>query len=168
MGSHTISPPNDPVRQILDSLRRVVHGLRVADRAAERAAGLSGAQLFVLSKLDALGPGSINDLAARTITHQSSVSVVAHKLVERGLAARAPSSADGRRVVLRITAAGRKALRAAPEAAQEKLIAAVGKMKPDEQMRLSRLLRTLVAAAGLDQTEPVMFMEEMRHDRKGT
>jgi hypothetical protein len=35
-------------------------------------------------------------------------------------------------------------------------------------MRLSRLLRTLVAAAGLDQTEPVMFMEEMRHDRKGT
>jgi DNA-binding MarR family transcriptional regulator len=150
----------------MDSLRRLVHGLRVFDREAERAAGLSGAQLFVLSRLAAGGAASINELAARTFTHQSSVSVVARKLVERGLAARAPSSGDGRRVELAISTVGRRVLASAPAAAQERLIAAVHRLPPAERDKLAALLEHLVAAAGLGRSRPRLFFEEAAKVKK--
>src|SRR4051812_46537197 len=86
---------NAETRSILNSMRRIVQILRVASRAAEKDVGLSGAQLWVLHKL-AEGPViSLNELAERTCTHQSSVSVVVYGLVERGLVARTRSSSDG-------------------------------------------------------------------------
>jgi DNA-binding MarR family transcriptional regulator len=141
----------------MDSLRRLVHGLRVFDRAAERAAKLSGAQLFVLSRLAAGGAASVNELAERTCTHQSSVSVVARKLADRGLARRARSSDDGRRVRLSITPAGAAALARAPAAAQEKLIAAVRQLPRHERLNLAGGLERLVASAGLGRSPAPLF-----------
>src|SRR4051794_12131990 len=71
---------NAEIRSILNSMRRIVDILRVASRAAEKDVGLSGAQLWVLHKL-AEGPViSLNELAERTCTHQTSVSVVVYGL----------------------------------------------------------------------------------------
>jgi DNA-binding MarR family transcriptional regulator len=159
MGSHEYPPGHDASRAVMDSLRRLVHGLRVFDRAAERSAGLSGAQLFVLSKLAAGGPANINELAQRTCTHQSSVSVVARKLVNRALAARLRVGADARQVRLAITPAGRRALAKAPAAAQDKLIAALARLSPADRRNLGRLLEHLVLEAGLSETEPKLFFE---------
>lgn len=159
MGSHTSS---DTARSVMNSLRSLVHGLRVFDRAAQRATGLSGAQLFVLSRLAAGGAAGINELAERTCTHQSSVSVVAQKLVDRGLAARRHAAADKRRVVLTITPAGRRVLKRAPMAAQDRLIAAVGQIKEPGARKLADLLHQLVSAAGLAGAEPALFFEEKR------
>ena len=159
MGSHT-SPPHDPVRSILDSLRRLVHGIRVYDRAAERATGLSGAQLFVLSRLAAGGPASVNELARRTATHQSSVSVVAHKLVDRDMAACARSPQDARCVEFDLTPAGRRALKRAPKTAQDKLIAAARRLAPRDRSTLARLLARWTELAGLADQKPRMLLED--------
>jgi DNA-binding MarR family transcriptional regulator len=146
----------------MDSLRRLVHGLRVFDRQAEHSTGLSGAQLFVLSRLAAGGAASVNELSERTFTHQSSVSVVAAKLVERGLASKSPSNRDGRRVELTLSPAGRRLLKTAPAAAQEKLVAAVHRLAPPQQDNLAALLEQLVTAAGLGRAKPRLFFEEAR------
>src|SRR4051794_8130303 len=69
------------VRAIMDAIRRIVRVLRVSSRAAEKQVGLSGAQLFVLHKLADTPALSLNELADRTRTHQSSVSVVVQRLV---------------------------------------------------------------------------------------
>ena len=61
---------------IMDALRRVVRALRVSARTAERRFGISGAQLFVLERLAEASAPSVDDLAKRTLTHQSSVSLV--------------------------------------------------------------------------------------------
>jgi len=54
-----------------------VQALRVSSRAAERDVGLSAAQLFVLDRLAGADQAlCVNELAQRTLTHQSSVSVV--------------------------------------------------------------------------------------------
>jgi DNA-binding MarR family transcriptional regulator len=151
-------------RAVLDAIRRIVQMLRVSSRAAERDAGVSGAQLFVLEKLSAAsGPLSVGELARRTLTHQSSVSVVVQKLVERGLVARARDRADARQVALSPTAAGRKALRAAPSMAQDRLILAVTRLPPRERMHLASVLGRLVDDAGLRApgTAP-MFFEDAR------
>lgn len=64
------------LQTILDGIRSLVNRLRESSREAERRIGLTAAQLFVLQLLRASDDLSVNDLAARTYTHQSSVSVV--------------------------------------------------------------------------------------------
>src|SRR3984957_113806 len=109
MGANINSDSPD-ARRILDAFRRIVQALRLFDRQAEKAAGVSGAAVFVLQKLADGQPVSVNELAARTHTHQSSVSVVVQRLVDRKLVRRQRSGDDARRVELTITAAGRRVL----------------------------------------------------------
>src|SRR5438034_4949060 len=108
MGLHIIPRDSDSTAIVLDCVRRIVQTLRVSGRAAEQRVGLTGAQLFVLRQLAAAeGPLSVNELAERTFTHQSSVSVVVHKLETRGLVRRLRSPDDARRMQLSPTPAGK-------------------------------------------------------------
>ena len=85
---------------VLDGFRSIVQALRESSRHTEQTIGLTASQLFVLQKLADSDVASVNELAARTYTHQSSVSTVVVKLVQRGMVARKADPADGRRVVL--------------------------------------------------------------------
>src|SRR5262249_31696851 len=101
----------DPATQaVLGGIRHILRAPREASRGAGREVGLGGAQLFVLQRLAGAPALSLNELAARTLTHQSSVSTVVSKLVRRGLVARTRADADGRRVEITLTAAGREVL----------------------------------------------------------
>src|SRR4051812_32053043 len=96
--------------RILDAVRRLVRHLRLADRAAQSELGISGAQLFVLNELGRTPSLSLNDLASRTRTDQSSVSVVVSRLVDAGLLTRDRDPRDARRLVLNLTKSGRALL----------------------------------------------------------
>src|SRR5437763_3677396 len=112
-------------QRILDSIRRLVRLLRVSDRQAQADLGISGAQLFVLTELGKTPSLSLNDLAARTRTDQSSVSVVVSRLVDAGLVTRDRATRDARRLVLNLTSTGRAMLRRAPSVAQERMLAVI-------------------------------------------
>jgi DNA-binding MarR family transcriptional regulator len=135
----------------MDSIRRVVQALRVSSRGAEQRVGLSGAQLFVLQRLAASPSMSINELAEATVTHQSSVSVVVRRLVERGLLRRGTSGDDGRRVEVSLTARGRRLLERAPGAAQDRLIEGLRRMDAAHRRALATHLARLARAMGLDE-----------------
>ncbi len=147
-------------REVVDSIRRIVQLLRVSSREAERTVGLTAAQLFVLQRLRRDNALSLNDLAARTLTHQSSVSVVAQRLSERGLIRRIRSKVDARRVELSLTEAGERLIALTPHAAQEHLLTAVGNLKPGVRRQLAKLLGQLVHGMGLAAEMPTMFFEE--------
>jgi DNA-binding MarR family transcriptional regulator len=157
MGSHTFDADS---RIVLDSIRRIVRALRLFDREAEKRFGLSGAQVFVLQKLGDSGAISINELADRTHTHQSSVSVVVQKLVDRGLVRRAASSEDARRVELALTTRGRKLLRTAPAAAQDRLITSLAALPKNRRKLLGELLLELIQKTGIDLHPPTLFFED--------
>ena len=160
MVSHT-NPGSDPdARSVLDSIRRIVQELRLFDRRAEHRVGLSGAQLFVLQRMRDGVAVCINELAQRTYTHQSSVSVVAQKLVDRKLVRRARSKADGRVVELTLTDKGRRLLRGAPAAAQDRLVGALRKLSAPRRRRLKVLLAELVRNAGIGDQAPPLFFED--------
>ena len=159
MGAHTITGAAE-TRAVLDSIRRIVRTLHESSRAAEKQVGVSGAQLFVLQKL-AESPGlSLNDLAARTHTHQSSVSTVVSRLVERGLVRRAPAPVDARRLELRLTVRGQRVIASAPDAAQTRLIQAVEQLPGARRRDLARTLVDLTTAMDLAGREPLMFFDE--------
>lgn len=148
----------DEIREVLDSIRRIVRLLRLSSREAEREVGLTGAQLFVLHKLAEAKMLSVNELAESTHTHQSSVSVVAQALVDKGLLARARAEDDARRLELTLTPAARTLLRKAPGAAQDRLIQALEKLPAATRSQLAKSLARLVEEAGLgDEEAPMMF-----------
>ncbi len=148
------------VREVLNSLRRIVRSLRVESRNAEQRVGLSGAQLFVLQCLARQSPCSVNELAARTATDQSSVSVVVSRLVAGGYVRRAVSKRDRRRVELSLTRAGRTLLESAPEVAQERLLRALARLKSQDIRDLSRILAEVVEHAEVSELAPALFFEE--------
>jgi|SRR5579862_99374 len=149
----------DGAVEALDALRRIVRALGTSARTAEQSAGVTGAQLFVLQKLREAPSYSLNDLADRTFTHQSTVSVVVDRLVSRGLVARIRSSADARRIELSLTPAGRTALRSAPPPAQSRLIAALRGLPKPRARALAQALRSIVSAMELDRQPAGMFFD---------
>lgn len=134
------------VRSALDGLRRAARGVRAAATEAEAPRGVSGAQRLALEKL-AEGPAaSLNELAARTLTQKSSLSVVVGRLVARGWVERARSTADRRAVVLRLTADGRRALRRGRDPASARLTDALRRLPRRDLGALGRLLGRFTAA----------------------
>src|SRR4051794_18249058 len=164
MGSHTkprrAAGRDGQLPAILDSIRRVVRVLRVASRAAEKQVGLSAAQVYVLHVL-AEGPAqSLNELAERTRTHQSSVSVVVQRLVDRGLVERTPVPGDARRLGLSLSAGAARVLRDSPDAPTELLIAGLERMPAATRARLAGGLVRLVKELGAAEAPATMLFED--------
>jgi len=159
--------PSD-VRVALDAFRHIVQALR-AGRAGEGYAGLGSAQLFALQQIAEHPDASINDVAALTCTHQSSVSVVIQRLVRQRLVAKVASSQDRRRLRLGVTAKGRRLLGRAPVAVQEHLIAAIASLPAADRRALARSLGTvarLVAPAGAAPHPPMFFEDDVSGGRR--
>ena len=148
---------------VMIALRRLVRLLRLADRDAESSHGLSAAQLFVLHTLADAPARSLAELAARTLTDQSSVSTVVAKLVARRLVARKISPDDRRRTELRLTATGEQAVRSAPRVPQVLIADAVRVMTDSRRSELVRSLDHLVAAIGANEVQPRMLFEDEPH-----
>jgi DNA-binding MarR family transcriptional regulator len=163
MGAHTSDPD---IQIVLDAIRRIVRALRLFDRQTERRFGLSGAQAFVLQKLGDGKAISINELAGRTHTHQSSVSVVVGKLVHRRLVRRSSCSKDARRVALSLTRRGRRLLRSAPPSAQDRLIASLAALSKIRRRRLGELLTELIRKTGIEREPPALFFEDQTPRRR--
>jgi DNA-binding MarR family transcriptional regulator len=151
--------PTDSARA-MDSLRRIVHALRVATSASERAFGLSGVQLFVLRQLAAKSGQSLSELAIRTRTTQSSISELVARLVRNGLVIRSPSSQDRRRAELSLSAAGEAVLVNAPETVQEKLLRGFESLDQPTRQALADSLESWLTTSGLDDVAPALFFEQ--------
>ena len=168
MGSHVSILPGGPVarnrpaapaRRVLDAIRHIVQLLRESSHEAAQL-GLSGPQLFVLRTV-ADWPGlSLNELAERTRTHQSTVSVVVARLAAQGLLERKASAADARRAEISLSPAGAERIRNAPRTAQERLVAAVDALPVAGRRRLAAMLDALVEELALGNSHPDMFFEE--------
>jgi DNA-binding MarR family transcriptional regulator len=161
--SHATGPGAEQrtIAQIMDGIRTVVRALRINTRAIEKQMGISLAQLWVLQILAERPVDSLNELAVATATHQSSVSVVVRRLVERELVTRTTANRDKRRVRIELTDAGRSLLGKAPPTVQVSLVAGLRRMAPEARDHLARLMREWLKAAGMDlNTAPPMLMED--------
>lgn len=124
------------------SLGLFVRGLRQAPVQGE----LTLPEVSALSRLERVGSATTSDLArAEQITPQA-MGVTLAGLEKRGWVERRPDPADGRRVVMSVSKAGRRALRDRRSARAEQLAAALvaGGFTRAE-------LETLMAAAPLIQ-----------------
>lgn len=150
----------DRITAAMNAVRAIVRALRVSSRMIESKMGMSGAQLFVLQQLAERPAHSLNELAERTATHQSSVSVVVRRLVDHGYVTRTPSTTDHRRVELALTEHGREILAGAPTTTQVQLLRGARALSSDEMRLLARLLQAWVQASGLEEGTPALMLDE--------
>ncbi len=149
----------------MNAVRSIVRALRINTRAIELQMGISLAQLFVLQQLAERPADSLNELASRTATHQSSVSVVVRRLVERGFVSRVSSAMDKRRIEIDVTPSGRILLAGAPITIQSQLMSALGRLERQEQSTLARLLEDWLREASIDLATPPMLGEDETETR---
>lgn len=153
-------------QRVLDSIRRLVRHLRVSDRSAHQSAGVSAAQLFVLSQVGRSPNMSLGELAERTHTDQSSVSAIVTRLVEAGLLARERAGDDARRLVLTLTRTGRAALRKVPASLQEQIVDAVDRLTPAERKQFADTFNKVLDSIGAEKCAPMLFEDDVRAERK--
>lgn len=147
-------------RAILDSLRRLVRGLRLYARHCETQLGLSAAQLFALRQVHESGPLSLQELAQATLTDLSSVSVVAERLRAKGLLDRRRAVQDRRRAELSVTAAGQALVQRSPDPLQARLLRSLKALPAARRRALQADLAHLVHDAGLDGQAARLFFED--------
>ncbi len=152
------TPPESQI--VMDSLRRIVQALRESTRQSEQANSPTPAQLLVLKRIEGHDGISVNELAALTFTHQSTVSEIVSRLEMRGLVRRERAATDGRRVEIHLTANGRPALTASPLSAHEKLMQAVSRLPPQTLSDLAGGLDALIHAARLTDQPAAFFFED--------
>lgn len=144
----------------MDSLRRIVQGLRESTRQNAQANSPTPAQLLVLKRIESHDGLSVNDLAALTFTHQSTVSEIVSRLESRGLVRRERAETDGRRVEIYLTDDGRSTLEVSPLSAHEKLMQAVTSLPAQTLSDLANGLDALIHAARLTDLPAAFFFED--------
>ncbi|MGZ5444026.1 MAG: MarR family winged helix-turn-helix transcriptional regulator [Thermoanaerobaculia bacterium] len=147
-------------QSVLNSFRRIVKSLRLADRAGLKEHGLGASQLYVLHELKRESPLSVNELARRTATDQSTVSVVVAKLIEKGFVARERSEQDARRLDLTVTAKGNRLLERLPPPIQWSIIEGVQRLPRARARALAESLEEICQVLGIADTQPPMLMDD--------
>lgn len=143
--------------QRLRTLRTRLLGLAAmhSDRRVNDELARVGARKWhyaVLATLDEFGPASQSRLSDRTRIYRSDLVAVLNELAEREQVDRAPDPADKRRNLVRITGAGRRALREL-----DRVLAAV----EDE------VLAPLTAAQRAQLTDLLTILVDHHSDRSG-
>jgi len=132
--------------EVVDSVRRLVGFLSQSARSVEERTGVTNAQAFVLRELLSDGALTINEIAERTMTLQSTASVLVKRLERSGLVERRRSDEDARRVEVSLTTEGRRVARRVPAPPLARLLTALEMLPPSRVDDLDRSLRALLAA----------------------
>ncbi len=133
----------------LTSIRALVETLTQSARAVERRTGVTNAQLFILRELQDGSELTINELAARVLTQQSTVSLLVTRLSRAGLVRRQRGEQDARQVCVTITPKGRHVTRRAPVPPLTRLVNALAQLNPEQRRALEHGLAALLKRMGV-------------------
>lgn len=168
-GRHTSKRPGDrnrpQVAAAVNDIRALVAALARSARAVEQETGLSNAQLLLVRELKASPDLTINELAARAMTRQSTVSILVRRLEDAGLVRRERAEADARRVHVHLTAKGEALAVNAPKPPTARLISALHTMSPTELTVLCRSLEKLLQGMHASTASPPPLFEPSRRVR---
>jgi DNA-binding MarR family transcriptional regulator len=129
--------PDDDVFDLAAQLRVTIGGLVRKFKQSHADGDLTMSETATLSQLDRGGPATSSELARRDRISPQSMGTTIAALEQRGLIARDRDPADGRRVVLSLTDAGRRVIRDRRGARTERIARALdGGFTADELAQL--------------------------------
>jgi DNA-binding MarR family transcriptional regulator len=141
-----LTPPPwlDDAAEIVNALRRIVRALELYSQEVRKAFGLTGPQLWAMKTLHRHGAMTATDLASALAVQPSTLSLLIDRLEARGLVRRQRRRSDRRQVELRLTREGAGLAARAPSAAQGRLLHGLRGLAPARLRTMRRVLRELV------------------------
>lgn len=140
----------DPAARVLRRFRLLFNAVKGHFRSVETKAGISGAQLWALSVVQAHPGIGVGGLAEAMDIHQSTASNLLRGLVEAGMVVTERGEADRRAVQLKVTALGMRTLKKAPGPFSGVLPEALGRLDARTLARLERDLDRLIEELDVD------------------
>jgi DNA-binding MarR family transcriptional regulator len=148
-----MSIPLKPATDVLELMRTIWaldHALQSRSKAMARSLGVTGPQRFVLRVLERSPGLSSGELAEYLHLHPSTLTGVLQRLETRRLLERKKDPLDGRRVLLWITAAGKKVLQKRRTSVEAVVRLAIGKEKKDVLAQAAEVLKRITSALETD------------------
>ncbi|MBC5785659.1 MarR family transcriptional regulator [Ramlibacter sp. USB13] len=141
----------DPAVRVLRRFRLVFNAVKSHFRAVETKAGISGAQVWALSVIQAQPGIGVGELARAMDIHQSTASNLLRSLTEKNLVLAERGGEDRRAVQLHTTARAAKVLAKAPAPFAGVLPDALARLDKKALARLDRDLALLIEELGVDE-----------------
>lgn len=139
------APPGEvPARATAARLRVAIGAFTRRARERAREGELSSPQLTALSRLDRLGPMTTADLARREEISPQAMGATIASLEQRGLVARTPDAADGRRSILALTPEGSAAIQSGRSALADRVAAALEASFTSDEIAVLRAATPLI------------------------
>jgi DNA-binding MarR family transcriptional regulator len=154
------APRNNEPTAIVVGLRRIVRALELYSQEVRRSYGLTAPQLWALKTLASRNSLTIGELAGQLLVHQSSASLLVHRLERRGLVRRTRVRDDRRFVRIELTERGAALAAAAPAPAQGRLLHGLGAMSPARVHRTWRAVEDLVRIMEAENVEARFFFAD--------
>ncbi len=126
-------------------LRRIIQAVDLHSRYLAKRFGLTGPQLAVLEEIARGGGITAGEVARAVSLSQATVTGILERLHRRDLIVRHRSTVDRRRVILEMTAGGRRLLDEAPPAMGESFLWAFNRLPGWEQSMILSALQRLAA-----------------------
>lgn len=131
-------------------LWKVTRALEAHAEASIASLGMCRSDFGVLEALLHKGPLAVHELGAKVLLTSGSITTAIDRLEGRGLVERGDDPRDRRARIVRLTAAGRKTIRAAFADHERAMEAAVAHFNGKDRAALLELLRSLGRGADLD------------------
>lgn len=142
---------SEPATRVLRRFRLVFNAVKSHFRAVETKAGISGAQLWALSVVQAQPGLGVGELARAMDVHQSTASNLLRGLVDNKLVLAERGGTDRRAVQLKVTARGARVLVKAPGPFSGVLPEALARLDKRTLARLDRDLAAVIEELGVDE-----------------
>jgi DNA-binding MarR family transcriptional regulator len=141
----------DTATVVLRQFRVVFNAVRTHFRQVEKDTGLGGAQVWALSLIHKKPGIGVGDIAAGMEIHQSTASNLVKVLLKKELVSMTKSAADKRVVELRVTTAGKSAIKKIPGPFEGVLPDALRQLDEASLASLNRDLEKLVQVLAADE-----------------
>jgi DNA-binding MarR family transcriptional regulator len=134
--------------EVLILLRRLIRAVDLHSKKLVRETGLTTPQVVVLQAIRDSGEVTTGRISSAVSLSQATVTTIVDRLEDRGLIERYRSTIDRRVVHLRLTAAGRSALRKAPPLLHERFRRSYASLNPARQRAILNALRDVAEMMG--------------------
>jgi DNA-binding MarR family transcriptional regulator len=145
--------------EVLMALRRIIRAVDLQSKYLMQTSGLTGPQLLVLQAIDRGTAVSVSDIARQVSLSQGTVTSILDRLENKGLVARARSTIDRRKAVIRLTEGGAVALSQAPTLLQTRFVQAFLSLKDWEQTLILSSLQRVAEMMGAQDLDAAPLLE---------
>ena len=124
------------IDKVLVSIRRIVRAIDLHSRKLIQSCGLTIPQIIVLRDILRSDSPTVGEIARSVSLSQATVTNIIARLEQRGFMVRSQHEGDKRRVVVRLTEAGRKTIDEAPPLLHDRFVSSFQNLQEWERLMI--------------------------------